>query len=258
MWAVEGLTHRYPTKVLAEMISTCPQYCGHCTRMDLVGNDTAQVLKYKFELKQNDRWDAMLDYLRSTPQVRDVVVSGGDMANVPARAPPGVAVQADGHREHPRCPDRDEGPDGPAAALPPGRRARRVRGDRRARARTRGGRGRPHARQRRAAGDAARRRRRATPARHGLPRRAQPGRPAPRGQHHAAAAARALLHAPGSREDPPVLLLHVRHDPERRALAAGGLGGAGAPARDPRLPARASRRRASSATCRTSASGGCT
>jgi lysine 2,3-aminomutase len=85
MWAVEGLTHRYPTKVLAELISTCPQYCGHCTRMDLVGNDTLQVLKYKFEMKQNDRWDAMLDYLHRTPQVRDVVVSGGDMANVPAK-----------------------------------------------------------------------------------------------------------------------------------------------------------------------------
>ncbi|HJX07011.1 MAG TPA: lysine 2,3-aminomutase, partial [Actinomycetota bacterium] len=85
MWAVEGLTHRYPTKVLAELIPTCPQYCGHCTRMDLVGNDTLQVLKYKFEMKQNDRWDAMLDYLRQTPQVRDVVVSGGDMANVPAK-----------------------------------------------------------------------------------------------------------------------------------------------------------------------------
>ena len=27
MWAVEGLTHRYPTKVLAEMLPTCPQYC---------------------------------------------------------------------------------------------------------------------------------------------------------------------------------------------------------------------------------------
>jgi lysine 2,3-aminomutase len=85
MWAVEGLTHRYPTKVLAELIPTCPQYCGHCTRMDLVGNDTLQVLKYKFEQKQNDRWDAMLDYLRRNPQVRDVVVSGGDMANVPAK-----------------------------------------------------------------------------------------------------------------------------------------------------------------------------
>ena len=40
MWAVEGLTHRYPTKVLAEVLPTCPQYCGHCTRMDLVGNPT--------------------------------------------------------------------------------------------------------------------------------------------------------------------------------------------------------------------------
>jgi lysine 2,3-aminomutase len=85
MWAVEGLTHRYPTKVLAELIPTCPQYCGHCTRMDLVGNDTLQVLKYKFETKQNERWDSMLDYLRATPSVRDVVVSGGDMANVPIK-----------------------------------------------------------------------------------------------------------------------------------------------------------------------------
>jgi lysine 2,3-aminomutase len=85
MWAVEGLTHRYPTKVLAELIPTCPQYCGHCTRMDLVGNDTTQILKYKFEMKQNERWEAMLDYLRRTPSVRDVVVSGGDMANVPIK-----------------------------------------------------------------------------------------------------------------------------------------------------------------------------
>jgi len=32
MWAVEGLTHRYPTKVLAEMLSSCPQYCGQVER----------------------------------------------------------------------------------------------------------------------------------------------------------------------------------------------------------------------------------
>jgi lysine 2,3-aminomutase len=83
MWAVEGLTHRYPTKVLAEMISTCPQYCGHCTRMDLVGNSVPQVTKHKFEGTPKDRYGAMLDYLRKTPAVRDVVVSGGDVANVP-------------------------------------------------------------------------------------------------------------------------------------------------------------------------------
>ena len=83
MWAVEGLTHRYPTKVLAEMLPTCPQYCGHCTRMDLVGNSTPQVAKLKLSGKPVDRYAAMLDYLQRTPGVRDVVVSGGDVANMP-------------------------------------------------------------------------------------------------------------------------------------------------------------------------------
>jgi lysine 2,3-aminomutase len=83
MWVVEGLTHRYPTKVLAEMVSTCPQYCGHCTRMDLVGNSTPTVSKAKLTLHPTDRQDRMLAYLRATPAVRDVVVSGGDVANVP-------------------------------------------------------------------------------------------------------------------------------------------------------------------------------
>ncbi|SDM91920.1 L-lysine 2,3-aminomutase [Allokutzneria albata] len=85
MWVVEGLTHRYPTKVLAELLSTCPQYCGHCTRMDLVGNSTPQVDKHKLALKPVDRQDQMIDYLKRTPGVRDVVVSGGDVANVPWR-----------------------------------------------------------------------------------------------------------------------------------------------------------------------------
>ncbi|TDP92214.1 KamA family radical SAM protein [Labedaea rhizosphaerae] len=83
MWVVEGLTHRYPTKVLAELLSTCPQYCGHCTRMDLVGNSTSQVDKHKLTLKPVDRQEQMIDYLKKTPGVRDVVVSGGDVANVP-------------------------------------------------------------------------------------------------------------------------------------------------------------------------------
>jgi KamA family protein len=83
MWAVEGLTHRYPTKVLAELLPTCPQYCGHCTRMDLVGNPTVSFGKHKFGLAREDRLTAMLDYLRRTLGVRDVVVSGGDVANLP-------------------------------------------------------------------------------------------------------------------------------------------------------------------------------
>src|ERR1700746_765578 len=96
MWAVEGLTQRYPTKVLAEMLSTCPQYCGHCTRMDLVGNDVPQVVKLRFQLSQKDRYEQMLDYLRKTPSVRDVVVSGGDIANMPiAQLEPFVSALLD-------------------------------------------------------------------------------------------------------------------------------------------------------------------
>ncbi len=83
MWVAEGLTHRYPTKVLAEILPTCPQYCGHCTRMDLVGNSTPVIDKLKFELKPADRLAGHIEYLRRTPTVRDVVVSGGDVANMP-------------------------------------------------------------------------------------------------------------------------------------------------------------------------------
>ena len=83
MWAVEGLTHRYPQKVLAELLATCPQYCGHCTRMDLVGNNVPAVIKHRFEMRQKERYEAILEYLRATPSVRDVVVSGGDVANLP-------------------------------------------------------------------------------------------------------------------------------------------------------------------------------
>ena len=83
MWVAEGLTHRYPTKVLAELLATCPQYCGHCTRMDLVGNNTPTVTKLKLLTKPADRHAAMLTYLRAHPGVRDVVVSGGDVANLP-------------------------------------------------------------------------------------------------------------------------------------------------------------------------------
>jgi len=51
--------------------------------MDLVGNDVPQVEKLRFEIPQKERYDKILDYLRRTPSVRDVVVSGGDVANLP-------------------------------------------------------------------------------------------------------------------------------------------------------------------------------
>jgi lysine 2,3-aminomutase len=85
MWATEGLTHRYPTKVLAELTATCPQYCGHCTRMDLVGPSVPKIVKARFEGHAGDRLSAMLKYIQANPQIRDVVISGGDVANVPWR-----------------------------------------------------------------------------------------------------------------------------------------------------------------------------
>jgi lysine 2,3-aminomutase len=85
MSAVEGLVHRYPNKVLVELLSSCPQYCGHCTRMHLVGKDVPQVVKLKFGTAPRERQRRMLEYLRQTPGVRDVVVSGGDVANMPLK-----------------------------------------------------------------------------------------------------------------------------------------------------------------------------
>jgi lysine 2,3-aminomutase len=82
MWVVEGLVHRYPTKVLLELTTTCPQYCGHCTRMDLVGRSTSEVAKTTFSGRRNDRYAAAIAYLEAHTEVRDIVLSGGDVANV--------------------------------------------------------------------------------------------------------------------------------------------------------------------------------
>lgn len=82
-WVVEGLVHRYPTKVMIELLATCPQYCGHCTRMDLIGPSTPLVPKRAFATRRKERFQAMLEYLEAHPEVHDVAVSGGDLANVP-------------------------------------------------------------------------------------------------------------------------------------------------------------------------------
>ncbi len=82
-WTVEGLAHRYPRKVMLELTTTCPQYCGHCTRMDLVGPSTNLISKRNFELRRIQRHEQMLAYLRAHLEIHDVLVSGGDVANVP-------------------------------------------------------------------------------------------------------------------------------------------------------------------------------
>lgn len=81
---VPGLTHRYPDKALFLALDTCPVYCRFCTRSYAVGLDTASI--DKVALRPNpQRWEPAFDYLASHPEIEDVVVSGGDVANLGAR-----------------------------------------------------------------------------------------------------------------------------------------------------------------------------
>src|SRR5678809_357016 len=74
---VPGLTHRYVDKALFLALDTCPVYCRFCTRSYAVGIDTEEVSK--FQLKVNaDRWQRTFDYIRSRPELEDIVISGGD------------------------------------------------------------------------------------------------------------------------------------------------------------------------------------
>ena len=83
MWTAPGLTHRYPTKVLFETTDRCPQYCSHCTRLNVVGPDVPQVIKQKFGKPTLERYADVFKYLAAHPTVTDVVVSGGDVASLP-------------------------------------------------------------------------------------------------------------------------------------------------------------------------------
>jgi lysine 2,3-aminomutase len=67
---VPGLVHRYPDRVLMLVTTQCASYCRYCTRSRIVGDPSATFSRADFE--------AQLDYLRHTPQVRDVLLSGGD------------------------------------------------------------------------------------------------------------------------------------------------------------------------------------
>ena len=80
---VEGLTHRYPDKVLFLALDTCPVYCRFCTRSYAVGLDTDTVEKVQLKANQ-ERWDKAFQYIREREEVEDVVVSGGDMYRLKA------------------------------------------------------------------------------------------------------------------------------------------------------------------------------
>lgn len=67
---VPGLTHRYPDRVLFHVSNVCSMYCRHCTRKRKVGD--VDYVPSKDQLTQG------IQYIADNPQVRDVLLSGGD------------------------------------------------------------------------------------------------------------------------------------------------------------------------------------
>ncbi|MEO7297414.1 MAG: KamA family radical SAM protein [Verrucomicrobiota bacterium] len=67
---VPGLVHRYPDRVLFLVTDRCAAYCRYCTRSRLVSNASG----YDF----HPEFDRQIEYIRNNPQIRDVLLSGGD------------------------------------------------------------------------------------------------------------------------------------------------------------------------------------
>jgi lysine 2,3-aminomutase len=67
---VPGLVHRYPDRVLMLVTTQCASYCRYCTRSRIVGDPTQTFSRKDF--------DAQIEYIENTPQIRDVLLSGGD------------------------------------------------------------------------------------------------------------------------------------------------------------------------------------
>lgn len=67
---VPGLVHRYPDRVLMLVTTQCASYCRYCTRSRIVGDPAQTFSRHEFEMQ--------IEYLKHTPQVRDVLLSGGD------------------------------------------------------------------------------------------------------------------------------------------------------------------------------------
>lgn len=70
-----GVTHRYPDRVLFHISNVCAMYCRHCTRKRKVGDRDS--IPGREEIMKG------LDYIRQTPVVRDVLLSGGDPLMLP-------------------------------------------------------------------------------------------------------------------------------------------------------------------------------
>ncbi|MBP1767420.1 MAG: lysine 2,3-aminomutase YodO family protein [Candidatus Aminicenantes bacterium] len=71
---VHGITHRYPDRILFLITDQCSMYCRHCTRRRMAGETDRPMPKKDVDLG--------IQYVRDTPQVRDVLISGGDPLTV--------------------------------------------------------------------------------------------------------------------------------------------------------------------------------
>jgi len=67
---VPGLTHRYPDRVLLLISNKCAMYCRHCTRKRRVGDQDT--------IPSREQIMKGIEYIRRSPRVRDVLLSGGD------------------------------------------------------------------------------------------------------------------------------------------------------------------------------------
>lgn len=67
---VEGIVHRYPDRVLLKLVNACAVYCRFCFRREMVGPGRGGLSRAGLA--------AALDYIRSTPQIWEVILTGGD------------------------------------------------------------------------------------------------------------------------------------------------------------------------------------
>ncbi|HET9551702.1 MAG TPA: KamA family radical SAM protein [Anaeromyxobacteraceae bacterium] len=65
-----AVVQKYPDRVLLLVTDTCPVYCRHCTRRRITGGEEGAFDRAAVE--------EGIAYVRAHPEVRDVIVSGGD------------------------------------------------------------------------------------------------------------------------------------------------------------------------------------
>lgn len=68
---VEGIVHRYPDRVLLKLVHVCAVYCRFCFRREMVGPGKPNALS-------SDTLGRALDYIRATPAIWEVILTGGD------------------------------------------------------------------------------------------------------------------------------------------------------------------------------------